>query len=91
MRGPSAFILFCQDERKSLRAYHPKWSFSEVGKELGSMWRKLPADKKEVTLDSCSYIYFVSMHIYMYVITLNGYITLVEDSCVIRFPEKSQL
>jgi hypothetical protein len=33
---------------QTLRAYHPKWTFAELNKELASMWRRLSAEKKEV-------------------------------------------
>lgn len=35
---PSAYILFCQDERVKIKNHNPDMKFSEVAKELGQRW-----------------------------------------------------
>lgn len=44
---PSAYILFCQDERAKIKASHPEMSFAEVAKELGKRWNKAGDSTKE--------------------------------------------
>ena len=44
---PSAYILFCQDERAKIKASHPEMTFAEVAKELGKRWNKTSDSAKE--------------------------------------------
>lgn len=44
---PSAYILFCQDERAKIKASHPEMTFTEVAKELGKRWKKASDSTKE--------------------------------------------
>lgn len=44
---PSAYILFCQDERAKIKASHPEMTFAEVAKELGKRWNKASDSTKE--------------------------------------------
>jgi len=37
-RAPTAFILFCNDERPKLQKEHPEMKFGELGKHLGELW-----------------------------------------------------
>ena len=37
---PSAYILFCHDERPKIKDNHPDLSFAEIAKELGRRWNK---------------------------------------------------
>ncbi len=42
------YIFFCNKMRPRLMLQHPQMSFTDLGKELGKMWRNLPeADKVE--------------------------------------------
>lgn len=36
---PSAYILFCQDERIKIKDNHPDMAFPDVAKELGRRWK----------------------------------------------------
>lgn len=36
---PSAYILFCQDERAKIKDQHPEMTFAGVAKELGRRWK----------------------------------------------------
>jgi len=44
---PSAYILFCHDERAKIKDNHPGMTFAEVAKELGRRWNKASDDTKE--------------------------------------------
>ena len=44
---PSAYILFCQDERAKIKESHPEIDFVEVAKELGKRWRNASDSTKE--------------------------------------------
>lgn len=44
---PSAYILFCQDERAKIKAQNPLMTFPEVAKELGKRWNKASTQTKE--------------------------------------------
>jgi hypothetical protein len=44
---PSAYILFCQDERAKIKASHPEMTFADVAKELGKRWNKAGDSTKE--------------------------------------------
>ncbi|KAK3830482.1 MAG: HMG box protein [Linnemannia elongata] len=35
----SAYLLFCNDHRDSVKAKNPDASFGEIGRKLGDMWR----------------------------------------------------
>lgn len=38
---PSAYILFCQDERVKIKNSHPDMKFPQVAQELGRRWNKI--------------------------------------------------
>jgi len=44
---PSAYILFCHDERPKIKDNHPDLSFAEIAKELGRRWNKATDSIKE--------------------------------------------
>jgi len=50
-KGPkrplSAYLLFCQEFRQQIKDENPDMKFTEVGKELGRMWREDYGDKKK--------------------------------------------
>jgi len=45
-RPMSSFFLWANKMRPSIAEAHPEWGVAQVGKELGSMWKKVP--KSEV-------------------------------------------
>jgi hypothetical protein len=48
-RAPSAFLLFSSAKRAAVKKQNPEFSFGEVGKELGRMWREDIAEtEKEI-------------------------------------------
>jgi len=44
---PSAYILFCKDERPKIKENHPDMDFAEIAKELGRRWNKASDRTKE--------------------------------------------
>jgi hypothetical protein len=45
----SAFLRFASDgTRAKICEEHPKWKTSEIGKELGRLWKELDPAKKEI-------------------------------------------
>lgn len=44
---PSAYILFCHDERTKIKDNHPSMTFAEVAKELGRRWNKATESVKD--------------------------------------------
>jgi hypothetical protein len=44
---PSAYILFCNDERVKIKDDHPNMIFTEIAKELGKRWKKASDSVKE--------------------------------------------
>lgn len=44
---PSAYILFCNDERVKIKDDHPDMIFTEIAKELGKRWKKASDSVKE--------------------------------------------
>ena len=44
---PSAYILFCQDERPKIKENHPDKDFADVARELGKRWNKATDAMKE--------------------------------------------
>lgn len=44
---PSAYILFCQDERAKIKESHPEIEFVGIAKELGKRWRNASDSTKE--------------------------------------------
>ena len=47
-RAPGPYMLFCKAQRPKIVAKNPKFTFGEVGKELGAQWKKLSdAEKKK--------------------------------------------
>jgi len=45
--APSAYVLFCTQERPKLKAKHPDATFGELGTLLGAAWKALDNDAKE--------------------------------------------
>ena len=43
----NGFLLFCQEERDILQDEHPKWTNSQLTKELGKAWNELKNDEQE--------------------------------------------
>lgn len=37
----TAYMFFCEKERKVVKKEHPKWGFADISKELGKRWKKL--------------------------------------------------
>jgi len=46
-RAPTAFILFCHDERPKLIKENPSMKFGDVGKHLGQMWQTCDEKQKK--------------------------------------------
>ena len=46
-RPLTGYMLFCRETRAKLREAQPNLSFSEVGKQLGEMWKSVPDDEKK--------------------------------------------
>ncbi|MQL70620.1 hypothetical protein Taro_002945 [Colocasia esculenta] len=46
-RAMSDFMFFSNAERENVRKNNPGMSFTEVGKTLGEMWKKMSAEEKE--------------------------------------------
>ena len=47
-KAPGPYMLFCKAMRPKIVAKNPKFTFGEVGKELGAQWKKLSdAEKKK--------------------------------------------
>ena len=46
-RGPSSFFIFCAEKRAEVKKAHPTFAVTEIGAELGRLWRALSADKKD--------------------------------------------
>lgn len=46
-KARSAFLLFSNSERPSVKESHPDFSFSETAKELGRRWKSLSASQKK--------------------------------------------
>ena len=44
---PSAYILFCQDERAKIKESNPEIDFVQIAKELGKRWRNATDNTKE--------------------------------------------
>jgi hypothetical protein len=40
-RAKSAYLFFCDAERKKIKKQHPKWDAKKTMQELGKRWRKL--------------------------------------------------
>ena len=52
-RAPGPYMLFCKAQRPKIVAKNPKFTFGEVGKELGAQWKKLSdAEKKKYAYPS---------------------------------------
>jgi len=45
--APSAYVLFCQEERPKLTKANPNLSFGELGTQLGAAWKALSEDEKQ--------------------------------------------
>jgi len=45
-RALSAFFLWANKTRPSVIAAHPEWGVADVGRELGSMWKKVSSSEK---------------------------------------------
>ena len=45
-RAPGPYMLFCKAERPKIVAANPKFTFGEVGKELGAKWRGMSDAQK---------------------------------------------
>jgi len=46
-RPLSAYIIYCQEQRESLKKKNPDMKATELTSQLGSMWRALSDDKKK--------------------------------------------
>lgn len=46
--APSAYIIFCKEERNGIVATNPEASFGEIGKLLGEKWKSLSDTEKAV-------------------------------------------
>ena len=46
-RPLSAYIIYCQEQRESLKKKNPDMKATELTSQLGSMWRTLSDDKKK--------------------------------------------
>jgi LSD1 subclass zinc finger protein len=47
-RAANAYMIFCRENRPDYRARHPDLSFGQIGAELGSKWRSMTPDEKQV-------------------------------------------
>jgi len=45
-REPGPYMKFCKAERPKIVAANPKFTFGEVGKELGAKWRAMSDAQK---------------------------------------------
>jgi hypothetical protein len=50
-KAPSGpYIFFCNDKRKAVKAKNPELSVTDMGRELGRMWRDVSEDDRKVPL-----------------------------------------
>jgi hypothetical protein len=42
----TAFIAFSTEKRESIKKAHPDWSFGDIGKEAGRLWKNLSEAEK---------------------------------------------
>lgn len=43
-----AYMWFCKDERESVKKAHSDWGVTDIGKELGRLWKEMDeSDKKK--------------------------------------------
>jgi hypothetical protein len=42
----SAYIIFSGEKRESIKKAHPDWSFGEIAKESGRLWKELSEPEK---------------------------------------------
>jgi hypothetical protein len=45
----SAYMYFCKEYRPRMRSEHPEWEFTDVGRELGKLWKDLDPVEKTVS------------------------------------------
>lgn len=50
-RPPNAFMLYANENRKSMAQQYPADSNKEISKKLGSIWRNLNAEEKNKYFD----------------------------------------
>jgi len=46
-KPPTAYVLFCQDERSKVKAENPGATFAESNRILGARWQEVPLNKKD--------------------------------------------
>jgi len=50
----SSFMFFANEKRQSLRAEHPELKITEIGKELGRLWKDLPDEERKRYVDAAN-------------------------------------
>ena len=50
-KTPSAYINFCNHQRKLIKAENPNLTFGEVAKALGKLWKALSVEEKKKHTD----------------------------------------
>jgi len=53
-RGMSSFMFFAGDFRDQVRKEHPELKITDVGKELGKMWKELGEEEKKKYMDQAA-------------------------------------
>lgn len=41
-------MFFSKDKREEVKAAHPDWSITDIGRELGAMWKRSSDSEKKV-------------------------------------------
>ena len=47
-KPPSAYIMFCKDERSKIKDDHPDFSGPQILSELGKRWKSLDSEQKMI-------------------------------------------
>jgi len=50
----SSFMFFANEKRQGLRAEHPELKITDIGKELGKLWKLLTEDEKKKYIDAAN-------------------------------------
>ncbi|KAI8050512.1 high mobility group box domain-containing protein, partial [Syncephalis plumigaleata] len=48
-RPASSFLLFMSDQRPIIKEKHPDMTYSDLMKEIGTLWKALPESRREVS------------------------------------------
>lgn len=46
-KKPSAYVLWCKENRNDIQSNYPTLSFVDLSKKMGEIWHKLPQNEKE--------------------------------------------